>query len=92
MGFQPKLACQTDWFQAGCHPPISFLAGAVQLAMMRPAQRYCKFVADLLAEPAGLCKTQMVWVTWLAAADKAGLASHKAQVLPVSLPFGLRQR
>ncbi|MGE9007803.1 hypothetical protein ACO2JO_04420 [Leptospira interrogans] len=56
-GFQPKLARQTDWFQAGCHPPISFLAGAVQLAMMRPAQRYRKFVADLLAEPAGLCKT-----------------------------------
>ena len=57
--------------------------------MMRPAQRYRKLVADLLAEPAGLCKTQMVWVTRLAAADKAGVAGHKAQVLPVSLPFGL---
>ena len=91
MGFQPKLARQTDWFQAGGHPPISFLAGAVQLAMMRPAQRYCKFVADLLAEPAGLCKAQMVGVTRLTAADKAGLARHEAQVLPVSLAFGLRQ-
>ena len=59
--------------------------------MMRPAKRYCKFVADLLAEPAGLCKTQMVRITWLAAADKAGVASYEAKVLPVSLPFGLRQ-
>ena len=69
MGFQPKLARQTDWFQAGCHPPISFLAGAVQLAMMRPAQRYRKFVADLLAEPAGLCKTlfQSIHDNWIVA-------------------------
>ena len=58
---------------------------------MGATQRHCKFVADLLAESAGLRKTQMVWVTRLAAADKAGVASHKAQVLPVSLPFGLRQ-
>ena len=59
--------------------------------MMRPAKRYSIFVADLLAEPAGLCKPQMVWVTRLAAADKAGVASHKAQVLFVSQPFGFGQ-
>ncbi|WP_249166855.1 hypothetical protein [Bradyrhizobium sp. JYMT SZCCT0428] len=92
MGFQPKLACKAGGFEAASDPPIPFFAGAMQFAVMRPAQRYRKFVADLLAEPAGLCKTQMVWVTGLAAADKAGVASHKAQVLLVSLPLGLRQR
>src|SRR4051794_37547359 len=88
MGFQPKPACELDGFEAGCHPPISFLAGAVQFAVMGPAQWHRKFVADLLAKPTRLCKTQVVWVTRLSAADKAGVASHKAEVLPVSLPFG----
>ena len=50
---------------------------------MGPAQRDREFIADLLPKPARLCKTQVVWVAGLAAADKAGLFGDKAQVLAV---------
>ena len=59
--------------------------------MMRPAKRDSIFVADLLAEPPRLRKTQMVRVAGLAAADQARLYCHKAQVLFVSQPFGFGQ-
>ena len=63
----------------------------MQFTVMRPAERHRKFIADLLSEPALLRKTQMVRVAGLSAADEAGLPGHKAQVLPVSKPLGLRQ-
>ena len=59
--------------------------------MMRPAKRDSVFVADLLAEPPRLRKTQMVRVAGLAAADQAGLFGYKAQVLLVLEPFRLWQ-
>ena len=48
--------------------------------MMHAAERDRKFITDLLPEPARLCKTQVVWVAGLAAADKAGLLGDKAEV------------
>jgi hypothetical protein len=61
--------------------------GAVQFAVMRAAERHRKFVADLLRQPAGLRKTQMVRVTGLAAADEAGLFCNEPQVLLVPCRF-----
>jgi len=63
----------------------------VQFAMMRPAQRDGKLVADLLPKSALLGKAQMVRVAGLSAADKAGLVGHKAQVLLVPQPPGFGQ-
>ena len=59
--------------------------------MVCAAERDREFIADFLPKPARLGKTQMVWVTGLTAADKAGLPRHKAQMLLVAQPFGLRQ-
>ena len=64
-------------------PPIDFLAGPVQLPMMRATQRHGELVADLEAETAGLREPQMVRVAGLAAADEARLLGHEAQVLLV---------
>ena len=83
VGFPPELARQADGLETGFRPPVRFLAGAVQFAMVCPAQRDREFVADLLSQAARLRKTQVVWVAGLAAADKAGLFGDKAQVLAV---------
>ena len=58
---------------------------------MCPAQRDREFITDLLPKPARLCKTQVVWVAGLAAANEAGLLCDEAKMLPVSLPLRLRQ-
>ena len=88
MGFQPKLARQADGLETGFRPPVRFLAGAVQFAMVCPAQRDREFVADLLSQSARLRKTQVVRVTGLAAADEAGLFRDEPQMLLVPQPFG----
>lgn len=62
VGFQPKLARQTDRLETRFRPPVDFLTGAVQLAMVNSAQRDREFVADLKAETAGLRKPQMMGV------------------------------
>ena len=80
MGFQPKLARQADGLETGFRPPVRFLAGAVQFAMVCPAQRDGEFVADLEAETAGLRKPQMVGIAGLAPADEAGLFGHEPQM------------
>ncbi|MET3837993.1 hypothetical protein [Bradyrhizobium sp. OAE829] len=56
-GFPAKAGAPKRLVPGRLSPTNLFFAGAVQLATMRPAQRYCKFIADLLAEPAGPCKT-----------------------------------
>ena len=91
MGFQPKLARQADGLETGFRPPVRFLTGAVQFAMVCPAQRDREFVADLLSEPARLRKAKMVRVGRFAAADQAGSFGHKPQMLFVPFPFGLRR-
>ena len=58
---------------------------------MRPAERDGEFIADLLSEPAGLRKTQMVRVAGFVAADEAGLFGNEPQMLLVQQPFGFRQ-
>ena len=91
MGFEPEPARDGDRLDAASRPPIDFLAGAVQFAMMRAAQRDREFVADLEAESAGLRKPQMVGVGGLPAADEAGLFGHEPQMLLVPQPFALGQ-
>ena len=80
MGFQPKLARQADGLETGFRPPVRFLAGAVQFAMVCAAQWDRELVADLEAETAGLRKPQMVGVAGLASADEAGLFRNEPQM------------
>ena len=90
MRCRPQAACKFQRLKSVSRPPISFLAGAVQFAMMCPAQRDSEFVADLLSEPARLRKAKMVRVGRFASADEAGSFGHKPQMLFVPFPFGLR--
>ena len=80
----PQVACRFEGLKAPSQPPFHFLAGAVQLAVMGPAQRYGEFVADLLSKSARLCETQVMRIAWLAAADEAGLLGDKAEMLAAS--------
>ena len=77
MGFQPKLARQADGLETGFRPPVRFPAGAVQFAMVCPAQWDREFVADLEAETAGLRKPQMMGIAGLASADQARLFGNE---------------
>ena len=79
----PKFPRGTDRIDAFGVPPAGFVAGAVQFAMMPPAQWHGKFVADLEAKTSGLRKPQMVGVAGLTATDQAGLGSDKtSEVAP----------
>src|SRR6266403_681472 len=62
MCHRPQAACGFERLKAVSRPPIPFLAGAVQFAMMRAAKRDGKFVADFLPKSALLRKTQMVLI------------------------------
>jgi hypothetical protein len=87
----PEAVRGFERVKAFCRPPIYFPPGAMQFAVMCATKRNGEFVADLLSKSTRLCKTQMVRVARLAAADEAGLPGHKAQVLLVPKPLGLRQ-
>ena len=80
VGFQPQLARESDGLETGFRPPVGFLAGPVQFAMVCAAQRDGKLVADLEAETAGLRKPQMMGIAGLAPADEARLFGDKAQM------------
>ena len=58
---------------------------------MGAAQGNRELIADLLSEPAGLRKTQMVRVARLPSTDEARLFGHEPQVVAVAQPSGLRQ-
>ena len=63
----------------------------MQLAVVGPAERDGELITDLLPEPAGLGKAQMMRIAWLPAADQAWLFDDEAQMLPIALPRCLWQ-
>jgi hypothetical protein len=79
----PYAACGFQRLKFVSRPPIAFFARAMQFAMMRAAKRDRKFIADLLAEPTRLRKTQVVRIARLAPADEAGLLRHEPKMLLV---------
>jgi hypothetical protein len=88
VGFQPELAREADGLETCLRPPVRFLAGVMQFAMVCPAQWDRELIADLLCEPAWLRKTQVVRVAGLSTADEAGLFRDEPQMLLVPQPFG----
>jgi hypothetical protein len=58
MAEQPQRLCRSQGVDAEPCPPVHFLAGTVQFAMMRPAQWNGEFVAYLLAKPVSLRESQ----------------------------------
>jgi len=61
-GQAPKSEC--DWHRLNLdrRPPRCLIAMPVKLAMMQPANRNGKFIADLSPERARLGKAQVMWV------------------------------
>jgi hypothetical protein len=65
-------------------PPCRLVAGAMQLAVMGPADRDCEFVAHASSQCTRLGKGEVMGIRWDAAAHKAGLPKHEPAVLLVA--------
>ena len=63
---------------------MGFIATAMDLAMMAPAQRHGELIADFAAERAVLREAQMVGVCRPAPANQARLFGHEPDVLLVT--------
>ena len=63
----------------------------MQLAVVGTAERDGELIADLLSQPAGLGKAQVMRIAGVPAAHQAWLFDDEAQVLPIALPRHLRQ-
>jgi hypothetical protein len=81
----PKLTGDLDRIDTGLLPPCSFVADAMNGAVMDAAERHREFIAGLAAERPWLQVSKVMRVRWLAAANEAGLSGDKAQVLPVAI-------
>ena len=84
-GLSPELTGDLDRVDAGRLPPCLLVAGAMDRAVMRAAERDGEFVARLAAERARLHVAQMVGIGWLAATDEARLLHDTAKVLRVAI-------
>ena len=77
MGLQPQRAGSDGWIDANFFPPCGFIARAMGLAMMTPAQRHGELITDFAAERAVLGKAQMMGVCRPAATNQARLFGHE---------------
>jgi hypothetical protein len=84
----PKLARDSDRIDAGTVPPRWFVTGAMDCAVMNPAEWHGEFIARFAAESTRLHVTEMMRVRWLAAADEAGLLHDVVEVLAPRSPHG----
>jgi hypothetical protein len=83
-GVFPQFTGNLVWIDAGRPPPRSLVAGAMDRAVMRAAQRDREFIAGAAAERARLQVAKMMRVGWSAAADKARLFGDIAKVLSIA--------
>ena len=84
-GLSPQLTGDFDGVDPGRRPPGPLVAGAMDRAMMLPAERHGKFIAGLAAERPRLQVAEMMRIGLFAAADEARLLGNIAKVLAVSI-------
>jgi hypothetical protein len=72
MRLQPQAAGDDRRIYAEVLPPSGFIATAVDLAMMSPAQRDRELIAHLAPERWVLCEAKVVSIRGLPAAKQAG--------------------
>jgi hypothetical protein len=84
MCLQPKHARSGGRINAGLVPPDGFIPAAMHLAVMPPAQRNRKLVADLSAERRRLHKAQMVSIGGPTTTDQTRLLGDGFYVLPIA--------
>jgi hypothetical protein len=70
--FQPKSSRGRKRIDCTLLPPRAFLSAAMNLTVMRPAQRHREFIAYLATECTGLHKTQMMRIRRTPTSNQAG--------------------
>ena len=84
-GLSPELTGDLDGVDAGRLPPGLLVAGAMDRAVMRAAERDGEFIADFAAERPRLQVAKMMRIGLFAAADEARLLRNITKVLPVTI-------
>src|SRR6516225_4595945 len=84
-GLSPELTSDLNGIDAGRLPPGPFVAGAMDRAVMRAAERDGEFVARFAAERPWLQVAKMMRVGLFAAADETRLLGNIAKMLPVPI-------
>ena len=93
MGLEPKRPGCSRRIDVGFLPPSSFIAAAMDFAMVSAAEWHREFVAHLAAKRPILGKAQMMSIGWRAAADQTGLLDDEPHMIAVAYPpwFGMSQ-
>src|SRR2546430_8415430 len=84
-GLSPELTGDLNGIDAGRLPPGLLVAGAMDRAVMRAAERDGEFVARFAAERPRLQVAKMMRIGLFAAADEARLLGDITKVLPVTI-------
>src|SRR5215475_9279622 len=84
-GLSPELAGDLNGIDAGRLPPGLLVAGAMDRAVMRAAERHGEFVARFAAERPRLQVAKMMRIGLFAAANEARLLGDKTKVLWVTI-------
>src|SRR5215475_16163088 len=91
-GLPPELPGDLDRVDAGRLPPGLLIAGAMDRAVMRAAERDSEFVARFAAERPWLQVAKMMRIGLFAAAYEARLLGNVAKVLPVAIAMRCSNR
>lgn len=74
----PKVLRKDEGINIALLPPLSFLAGGVDVVVVNGAKRDGELIANLQAEPSDLRITNMMRVGGRTPADEAGLTCDEA--------------
>jgi len=91
-GRDPKHPRRGDGINSPSLPPGDFVAEAMVVAVMRPAQRYREFVADLAPHRAVLGEPQMMGISRASPAHQAWLRCHELEMRFVTIPARFADR
>ena len=84
-GLSPELTGDLDGVDTGRLPPGLLIAGAMDRAVMRAAERDGEFIAHFAAERPRLQVAEMMWIGLFAAADQTRLLGNIAKMLAVTI-------
>jgi hypothetical protein len=81
---EPENPSRSGRVNTNFSPPSSFVAAAMHLAVMSPAQWDSKFIADLAAKRGGLRKAQVMSIGGTPAAHQTSLLDHRFDMLAIA--------